>query len=207
VTAKRELIAIDIDDVIADTNAAFWAWSNEVTGKALTREHFAIDADYWGYYEKIWEMNDIAHLKVDDFLDGLMADQSHMDILPGAQLGLQELAKQFDLVFVTSRNPNMEKATRSWLERHITDNFDLFFAKAGHHAYGAAASSKGEICKELGATLLIDDNVEHVQSALDNGVEAVLFGNYGWQRDIPEAAFRAEAWSDVLEYVNDRRKS
>lgn len=202
--ADKMIIAVDIDDVIVDTNEAVRVWSNEMTGKNLVIEDFFVDADYWGYYEHIWEKHDIAHLQLTDFLDKLTIDQSRMDILPGAQFGLQELAKRFQLVFITSRNPSMEKATRQWLEQHLSHDFELLFAKAGHHSYGFEALSKGEIATKLGASLLIDDSVEHVKSALDHGVEAILFGNYGWQREIPEGAIRATEWSEVLEYVNDK---
>lgn len=195
-------IAIDIDDVIADTHTAVIDWSNTQTGKNLTESDYLVDADYWGYYEKVWSEHDMSHLNLGLFLDELAIDQAHIPLLPGALYAISELRKRFHIVLVTSRNPTLETATRHWLNMHTGTDIDIYFAKAKDHS--ANNLTKGEICRNLGAWLLIDDSVEHVQSALDYGIEAILFGEYGWHSHIPEGAVNKQNWSDILEYVNGR---
>ena len=195
-------IAIDIDDVIADTHNAVRIWSNARTGKNLTEADYAVNADYWGYYERVWAEHDISHLNLDLFIDELVVDQAHIPLLPGALYAISELRKHFHVVLVTSRNPALEVATRRWLAVHIGTDIDIYFAKGQDHT--VSSRTKGEICRELGAWLLIDDSVEHVQSALDYGIEAILFGSYGWHSHLPAGAINKQNWSDILEYVSGR---
>jgi len=112
-------IAIDIDDVIADTHNAVIVWGNARTGKSLDEADYVVDADYWGYYERVWAEHDMSHLSLDLFIDELAVDQAHIPLLPGALYAISELRKHFHIVLVTSRNPALEAATRRWLGVHI----------------------------------------------------------------------------------------
>jgi FMN phosphatase YigB (HAD superfamily) len=195
----KRTIAIDIDDVIADTNGTMRDWINRKTGKALTSDDFSIEGEYWGYYERIWELHDITHLTFDEFESELIQDQAHVPLLAGAAFAIKQLAQAYKIILITSRSPSLEVATRRWLAEHLDVEVELYFARNNRNAEG---KSKGELCVELGATLLIDDNVDHVQSAIDNGVAAILFGNYGWQSTFPNEAKRFEQWSDIVEYLH-----
>jgi hypothetical protein len=62
--------------------------------------------------------------------------------------------------------------------------------------------TKGQICKKLGASYLIDDNVGHCEKAIEEGVSAVLFGEYGWHGDAPDKLVRCKDWPAVLEYFD-----
>lgn len=196
----KPTIAIDIDDVIADTNEAMRAWTNSKSNKELTATDFNIKGDYWGYYERVWAMHDLT-LQFDDFQSEMIADQIDVPVLAGASFAIEELQKRFHIVLITSRYPELEPTTRRWMQAHLRGDIKLYFAKNDKKNSGR---SKGELCKELGAFLLIDDNVEHVQSAVDGGIEAILFGTYGWQPRLPEGVTRCADWPAVLEYLNAR---
>ncbi len=197
-------IAIDIDDVIADTHNAVIAWGNERSGRELSEADYIVKADYWGYYERVWAEHDLSHLDFNLFIKDLAVDQAHIPLLPGALYAVSELRKRFHVILVTSRNPVLKTATRRWLDENLGIDIDIYFAKGQDH--DASSLTKGEICKNLGAWLLIDDSVEHVQSALDYGTEAILFGSYGWHSHLPKGAVNKQNWSDILEYVNDHAK-
>jgi hypothetical protein len=64
--------------------------------------------------------------------------------------------------------------------------------------------SKGELCVELDVQLLIDDNAENCQDARDNGADAILFGDYGWNAHASESLHRCSNWQEVLEYIDGR---
>jgi hypothetical protein len=53
--------------------------------------------------------------------------------------------------------------------------------------------------------LLIDDNEEHIQSALDQGLDTILFGEYGWQHGAPQGTVVCKDWPAVLEYLSGRQ--
>lgn len=197
-------IAIDIDDVIADTNEAMRLWGNQVSGVELSPEHYKVEGEYWSYYERIWATHNIDdRLNFDDFESELIEDQTHVPLVASAAFAVKELRTRYSVVLLTSRNPALEDGTRRWLKEHIADDIELFFAKNVRMNIG---KSKGELCKEMGVSLLIDDNIDHCQSAIENGVEAILFGTYGWQTATPEGALNCKDWPAVLEYLDGRAK-
>lgn len=199
-TKSKQIIAIDIDDVIAASTESLRLAVNERHNAALTPEHYQIDADYWGYYERVWEMHGL-EVDFDDLNQDMAHDQSHVPLLPGATFAIGELSKKFDIVLVTSRDPAWEKATLEWLKRHFGDVFSaVHFAGNSKHN---GTLSKGELCKQAGAFLLIDDNPEHCRSAIEHGLEAVLFGSYGWHTST-QGLHICQDWPQLLEYINGR---
>lgn len=195
---KKGIIAIDIDDVIADGTGSLIGVVNAHTGAELTRKHYLVPGDYWGYYERVWEEHglevDFAALNTD-----MVIDQSHVPLLPGAAFALAELSKQYDLVVITARNPSWEQATLKWLGQNCPDIFRKVLFVGGH---SEATKTKGQLCAEVGASWLIDDNVEHCSSATEKGVKAVLFGEYGWHHKAPKDLPKCRDWQAVLEYFN-----
>jgi len=200
-TDRKIKIAIDIDDVIADTNQTIRLWSNRVSGVELPPEHYSVKGEYWSYYNRIWATHNIDdRLNFDDFEAELIEDQAQVPLIASASLSVKELLKKYDIVLITSRNPALEAGTRRWIDEQVSPDVEIFFAKNPSISVG---KSKGQLCKELGVSILIDDNEDHCQSALDNGVKAVMFGKYGWQTTVPDGAIPCEDWPAVLEYLND----
>jgi 5'(3')-deoxyribonucleotidase len=202
---SKPIIAVDIDDVIADTTDAIRLWGNAKSGIEMTKEHYSIPGEYWGYYERVWEQKGLNGVLIyDDAESSLIADELEVPLLAGASFAIKELQKQYSVVLITSRTPLMEPVTRRWIDEHFAGlDIQLYFAKNPKNAVGPA-KTKGQLCKELGAFLLIDDNVDHCQSVLDERLEAVLFGDYGWQTGLPKGAVRCNDWPAVLEYMNGR---
>src|SRR6478609_10025359 len=177
----KQVIAIDIDDVVADTTDALRILVNERTGANLTTEHYHNigGGDYWSYYERVWATHGLAEqINFDDFAAEMIVDQSTVPLLPGAEFALHELSNKFHIVFITARDKAWEAATRQWFIDHFEkDDLELYFCELRTNA---KAKTKGQLCKELGAEYLIDDNVDHCRSAINEGVEPILFGRYGW---------------------------
>lgn len=200
---KQPTIAIDIDDVLAQGTESIRLQVNKLLGINLQPEHYAIPGDYWRYYERVWTEHGIAN-KVDwSVLDAQMViDQSHMPAFPEARRVLGELAKKYKLVVVTARNISWEAATKVWLDTQFPGVFSgVFFAGRLD-----SPKSKGEICAELGVSWLIDDNVDHAHTAVEQGVKVILFGDYGWHkgREIHETVVRCKDWQDVSDYLYGR---
>ena len=196
-------IAIDIDDVVADSIARVREWANQKTGKKLETHHYHTDDEYWKYYDSIWLRHGIAdQLVFEDYMTELDQDQSEIKTNANAQAAILKLREKYDLVFITSRPPSMKESTRRWLDENIDASIPLYLSL--NPLANQSAKSKGELCIELGAGLLIDDNIDNCQSALDNGVDAILFGNFGWNKNAPETMIRCYDWAAVLEQVSGR---
>lgn len=194
----KKTIAIDIDDVLADSTEALRNDVNLMYGLNLTREHYLVEDTYSRYYEKVWERNNVGHLvSFDDLRGQMIADQSHIKPIHNAIQATKKLATSFNLVTVTSRSRAWMPETRRWLNNNFKGVFsDSIFV---HHDDGDTRT-KGDVCVEIGAEWLIDDNPDHCQSALAKDVKAILFGNYGWSRTTGENRMtRANNWKQVLE--------
>lgn len=204
----KPLIAIDIDDVIAYTTEAVCRWANEMTGKNLTMDDYRVETnvDYWHYYESIWQQHGMDGLDLNKFLGVFGYDPDSIKMVPGSKQALVDLAKNFDIIFVTSRDIKAREVTQQWFRKQIGYEVRVHFASAGHHDYGKDAPSKGQIAKSLGVEFLVDDNPEHVQSALDHDIKAVLFGDYGWQVGAPDYMVRLKTWPEVVEYIGGGRQ-
>lgn len=204
--SEKKIIAFDIDDVVANTSEAVRVWVNEQTGKELSAEDYYIDtdADYWHYYGAVWKKHGI-ELDLNKYLSIFSESQEGITMMPGAKEAFDELRENFRIVFVTSRDSATNDATQKWFLDNLGYEVVVHFASAGHHVYGMHAPSKGEIVKSLGASVLFDDNPEHVKSALDHGVDGVLFGHYGWQQKTPVKMRNIKDWAGVLEYLRDKK--
>lgn len=197
---SKPIIAIDIDDVIADSTDSLRLRANKKLGLNLDPEHYKVEGEYWGYYERVWQSHGVsADISLKDFDQEMVEDQFHVPLMPGASYAIGRLLEKYKIVLITARDFHWEKATREWLDSHFgKDVLEL-------HIVGnrqSAKETKGEACIRLGANWLIDDNPAHCVSALKLGVKAILFGEYGWHYDAPNDLKKCKTWQDVLEYFS-----
>lgn len=193
---SRPVIVCDIDDVVFPFIDGMASHYNAKYGAQLTAEDFiSFDfTDVWGGTQE--EANAI----VEEFLH---TDVLHLEPLDGVVEAFTRLKEDFDIVMVTARNGIFEKGTTAWLRTHMSDLFsNVIFA--GNYHDGRGYRTKGEICKELGAVLIIDDHPSNVMSAVEAGTDGILFGNKQWTLEgveqRPEIK-HCEDWAQVLEYI------
>lgn len=198
---SKPLIAIDIDDVIADSTEALRIMANERSGLNVPPEAYKVKRDtFWGYYEKVWAEHGIdKHYTFEEHKKDMERDQSAVTPVAGAIPALRRLSELYRIVLITSRDASWKSATLRWLEDQLGDvSFDVHFLG---HTHDGKGQTKGELCKQLGAELLIDDSEENCHSAVREGIGAIRFGDYGWHGD-QELVFPAcKTWKDVLEYL------
>lgn len=200
-TDERKTIAIDIDDVVASVMEAVHIWANEKTGATLPRDvYYNTTANYWSYYDSIWSEHGLSdQVNFDMVLNELAEDQSHIPVVEGARETLAMLKNRYNLVFITSRPTYQKDATRRWLDERISAEIPLYMSH--NPMANAEARSKGEICADLGASYLIDDNIGNCQNAAEYGVEPLLFGAYGWNDAAPASLRRFTSWDAIGEYL------
>jgi len=196
----KPVVAIDVDDVLADSRERFRQEINVRHQLDLQPAHYAVPGEYWGYYERIWrELGIYESLALDD----INASMKH-HVLPHADAPavLKRLSRDYDLVVVTARREKWQQLTRDWLERHFPDTFcDIHFAGNTNHTTHV---TKGDMCAEVGAQWLIDDHVQHCRDAAERGVTPLLFGDYGWQQGVPMELVRCRDWLTVEGYFDGR---
>lgn len=174
-------MAVDVDEVLGQFLASLNEYCLEVHG-----ERYAV-GDYGAYhFAGVWgcsqeASNDRVHafFQSEHFRDGVAP-------VCGARKSLERLRGVCDLVVVTSRQHCIEAQTCQWLNSHFPGVFsEVHFGN--HFALEGASRAKSEICRDIGAHVLVDDNPQYAMDCADAGMEVLLFD---WERRYP--------WSKTL---------
>jgi 5'(3')-deoxyribonucleotidase len=199
---KKQVIAVDVDDVLASSAQGWVDFSNKKWGTNLTVDDYNEDwAKMWGVDR---EEEKIRAKAVYDAV--IIKDFKHHD---AALPVLTKLSKKYELVIATSHIQAMHKETLEWLDKHYKGIF------SGFHGSGlfdvltdtSHKGTKADLVKRIGADYLIDDQSKHCLAVADLGIETILFGDYGWNRDIgplPPRVTRCFDWAAVEEYFDGR---
>lgn len=194
----KQMIAVDIDDVLADHVAAFAVFSNTKYGTDIGKHNYD---DHWS---NIWA---VEKAEIERRALEFHTPESIMEyeLIEEAQAALDQLSQRFNLAIVSARPEHVLDATRLWLGKH----FGEIFKEVHFVPYWDKINprSKAEICKEIGASYLIDDIVKHCNLAAESGVQALLFGDYSWNQgdDIHPDVLRVKNWQEVLNYFEQQR--
>eukprot|EP00798_Chlamydomonas_sp_ICE-L_P011704 gene11704-34432_t len=181
-TGPRLRVAVDVDEVLG----RFVYKLNH-----FCKEKYDMDydvSDYWIYeFAKIWgctgeRSNHIVH----DFLASQIFTEG-IPVIPGSFDALTRLSQTCDLVVVTSRQHVIQDVTLDWIDRHFEGLFqEVYFGN--HFAMEGASRKKSEICKSIGAEVLIDDNPSYAAECAANGIHVLLYDwdfKYPWSK-LPE---------------------
>lgn len=128
-------------------------------------------------------------------------------VVPGAKEGVAALkAKGFRLVIVTSRQLVIKEATHKWLQLNFPEGTFDEVAFGNHWGKNGTKTSKLDLCKDLGASILVDDTYNYIKEVSEAGLHGILFNldnSYPWNKtdELPRGATRASDWNSVVEQV------
>ena len=174
-------IAVDIDEVLAQFLAQLNVFYAQEFGTRFSLEHYSkyYFAPVWGVHDD--KSNAIVHAF---FETALFRD---IEPVPGALEACRRLKDDLgcDLVVVTSRQNAVRTQTIEWVSRHFPEIFsDLHMCN--HFALEGDVVAKSDVCKRIGAHVLIDDNPGYALDCASEGVPSLLFdwdGKYPWSKD------------------------
>lgn len=203
--AKTKLIAVDLDDVLSQTNETMRLHVNEQYGASHTKDDYLVPGSYLEYWETIWKMTT---------QEGDVRYQSYKKIrnspamkpVKGALSVLRAMKQRYRLVIVTSRSKADSSATEAWLQQHYyPDIFEGIEYVPGSYLQEAEVT-KAMICRQMGVEYLIDDALEHCEPAAAEGITCVLFGEYGWNKYevLPPNVVHLKSWPDIERYFNEQ---
>lgn len=194
---KKLVIAIDCDDVLVTTSPHLVNYYNKTYGTALELRHM-----YNGAELKAWgtDSQEVAVRRIQDF--SLTDEHAAITPEPTAVEAIKGLAKHHELHLVTGRADFLEPVTRRMLDEY----FPGCFQTIEHTNYlnpstdKASQRTKGEVCKAIGADILIDDHIKHGNTALGLVKEVIVFGDYPWNQHeaLPEGMVRCADWTAVV---------
>ncbi len=179
--SRRLRIAVDMDEVIADSFSKHLSRYNDRVGGHVTKEMVSskgLDALICLEYRD--EFAGIPHS------DGFFAD---LAVIAGSQEALEELARHHD-VFITSAAmevPSSFEAKFNWLQRH----------------FPFIPPSRIVFCGDkniINADVLVDDRSRHFKEFEGTGILFTAPHNVAEPAD-----FRADNWKDVLQILQGGR--
>ena len=172
---KKEIIAIDADDVIADTVPVFIDWLNKEYNTNFSHEEMNnqdYDLDYLKIDKETWST------VLDKFHDS--EDYKKIKPIKGAKEALIKLKEKYELVIVTARPETLIIKTKEFMNKH----FLKIFSKIYHTTSRKENKSlkKSEICKELGINTIIEDSYENGLDCAQSGIKAIIL-DMPWNRN------------------------
>ena len=189
----RLVIAIDCDDVIVDTSHALINYYNRTYGTHLQLKDMYNNSPAWDV-----KTEEEAILRCEEFL----RTDEFQKIAPSKEAiaSIKKMAAVHELHLVTGRSDFLEAATMAMVELY----FPKVFASIEHTGmYGGKPRSKGDVCVQIKADLLIDDHIRHAEQVASHGIHVLLFGNYPWnqKKTLPKYIRRVKDWAEVERIV------
>ena len=187
--AKRLTIAIDCDDVLIETTEYIVDVYNQQydTSVALDKSH--------DQNNEQWRVPD-GTLLIQRFNE-IQSTEAYARLvpMPEALRVVKQLARDHELHLVTARDGSIEAITEAMLDEYLPGCFTSM-------EHVGRDRSKGEVCQQLEADILIDDSIRNLQSALEYGLPAggaLHFGEYAWNRvePLPEGVVTCFDWEAV----------
>ncbi|MFH0892073.1 MAG: hypothetical protein V1867_04815 [Candidatus Falkowbacteria bacterium] len=190
------LIAIDVDEVLADFSSALVEYHNNKYHRGLLG--YRPEMKHW--WQAWGKTKEGAIGRVYEFINS--REVLKIDPIPGAVEGVRALKESgHDLVVITGRPIEAMDETWTWLNVHFPDMFGRAYS-TDFHLVNRGKENKGDICARRGVKLLIDDFFEYCLEAREKGVPSLLFTT-PWNRDLelPAGISRANNWAEIVNYV------
>ena len=197
---KRLVIAIDCDDVLIPSSPAIVAHYNQTYQTSVHVDQF-YDEDtlLWGVPDK-----EEKYIRIRKYFQ---SEEFRIQVIPFREAieAVAHLADKHELHLVTGRSQTVDMVTAEMIERYFSGIFkSVEHTGSVRQPDGSVVRrTKGEVCRQLGVDVLIDDNLDHARSVLDSGTATVLLsGEYGWNRgELMAGVTRCSNWDDVVQQI------
>jgi len=204
------LIAVDKDDVLFDFVAGFIRYIREFH-QDFYKRHMDGGVQFSKRNFHCYHLNEVIDCSLNEvvrLVNGYYRSDSfdNIPLIEGAQKGIEELVSQgFDLVSVTSSSTSVKDKTIRSFDKYFPGAFkDIYFA-GGQPISDNGSRSKGEICSDINAGILIDDAEHHTLSCLEYGIIPVLLKS-PWNKGVNNSGiFIGDNWNEVVEHIGRLR--
>ncbi|MFQ5989862.1 MAG: HAD family hydrolase [Candidatus Methylomirabilales bacterium] len=183
-------IAIDVDDVLADSLPEFLAAFNRRFGLQLS-----VTEAGWEVFRRYPEIPPeavrafFAELYQADFLGS-------RPLLPGAREGVEQLHRDGHRLFIiTGRLQHDRDITERWL---IKTGLSAFFQEVVHRDGTDAPLHKRQAAERLRLDVLLEDEYQVATAAAELPVRVLLFDRPWNQGPLPSQVVRIHSWPDVI---------
>jgi uncharacterized HAD superfamily protein len=185
-------IGIDLDEIVFEFVKPYLRFVEEKKGISKNFEE-ASSYDLWEFLEIEKEE---AYLLVNEFF--LSERGGKLKLVDGSFEAINSLSERHKIFFITSRSETTLEKTLNQLNNFFL-NFDLYFSGEND----GKNKDKGELCKELGIGILIEDNGECSLKYAEEGIRVFLMDR-PWNKNFEhENILRVFGWKDILEKIKE----
>lgn len=187
---RKLIIAVDCDDVLVRTSPFFVSAYNRTYGTDVTLDGAHTLDERWKADRETFEAR-LADLMETDEYKALSPSKEEAEVL-------KVIAKNHELHVITARRSHERELTQAMLDTYIPGVFQSL-------ELVGFTGSKGDITERIHADMMIDDNVRHLEDAVQHGLPhdgAILFGDYPWNADNPANFTRCLNWEAVQKEVD-----
>ena len=190
--STRLIIAVDYDGTIANTNAEAMKW---------IKTHVGRDVEPWqcNRTDCVPLIGKSPYEGMNDYVYERESTLAAAEV-PGAANALRALTFVGDVFVVTNRPLRRIAYAREWLER-------MGLALSIREIITSHDSSKEQVCQQIGAHVLIDDDVRHLRDVRLEGLRRVwqhgrtqtMIARWVWR----SAATGTRSWGCLASLVNN----
>ncbi|XP_006828604.2 uncharacterized protein LOC18423926 [Amborella trichopoda] len=172
-------VAVDVDEVLG----SFLSALNKFIAARYASNHLVSEYHVYEFF-RIWNCSrSEADIRVHEFFTTPYF-KTGIHPIPGARRALMNMSTYCNLSVVTSRQNAIKDHTIEWIEKHYPGLFqEIHFGN--HFALDGKSRPKSEICRSLGAQVLIDDNPRYALECAEEGMKVLLFdydNTYPWSK-------------------------
>lgn len=168
-------IAFDLDEILAEFTLSIFKYHNARFGTSYTEKNMTSF-----YYSEIWGKTpeETAMIMEDFFKTEYFAA---LPPIKSAIRPLHHLKKQgHELFVVTGRQSIVEKATHDWVHQHFSGIFRNIYM-TNQFGLSGRKYRKVDFCKQIEASVLVDDHLEYAFECAGGGIDVLLF-DYPYNR-------------------------
>lgn len=192
--SNKPVIAVDLDDVLFDFIGYFFDWHNQVFQTNFKPQDF--------HQRRLWELwngtKEQAGERIARFFEEI--DMLAMPPIAGAQQTLQQIKDTHSLVVISARSAHTLQDTQDWLDKYFHGLFSKTYLGISDPLAKQNIHNKAELCQQVGAKTLIDDQLKNLEDCAALGIRFLLFGDYAWNQiiNLPPNTTRVTDWNQAL---------
>lgn len=181
-----KVIAFDLDDVLGDLTGSFSRYLGRVHDLAFDREEVST-----------YPLPDrIRDTRFDEFYDSDEYRQPEPFTL--AQEAVEELGGEYELVIISVRPETVRDIVEAWLDTHFKDSFQHVHLMGLMEKSDGTRMTKGELAKELGVAVFVEDSKKNAENIVSYGIPVVLLDCPWNQGALAENVSRVFSWQEAI---------
>jgi uncharacterized HAD superfamily protein len=192
---KRK-IGIDFDDVLFDFNGGMTDFHNKHYGTSYR----VTDITLYDYKE-LWKCDLEESLKrMSEFVKSEYHDLA--PTIPGAIEAVNYLNIHYDLPIITARDEALFEKTWGIANKRFPGCFkEIHFL---HRNDINVLGSKGEVCRKLGVSIMVEDSLGNAEHLSEAGVVTLLLDKpWNQIQTLPQGVTRVFGWGQVLSKIHE----